>query len=68
MLDLERTCELNLAVLARWDDVIEVDRATALQSKAVFTSAGRLYLQWQALLRQIERQSPDYAGRPAIVQ
>jgi len=68
MLDLERTCELNLAVLARWDDVIEVDRATALQSKAVFTSAGRLYLQWQALVRQIERQSPDYAGRPAIVQ
>jgi ribulose-5-phosphate 4-epimerase/fuculose-1-phosphate aldolase len=45
MLDLERTCELNLAVLARWDDVVEVDAATALQSKAVFTSEGRLYLQ-----------------------
>src|SRR5215831_6738236 len=27
MLDLERTCELNLAVLARWDEVIEVERA-----------------------------------------
>jgi ribulose-5-phosphate 4-epimerase/fuculose-1-phosphate aldolase len=63
MLDLERTCELNLAVLARWDEVIEVDAAAARESKAVFTSAGRLYLQWRALVRQIEQQKPHYAGR-----
>lgn len=66
MLDLERTCELNLAVLARWDEVIEVDRAAALESKAVFTSPGRLYLQWQALVRQIEHQVPHYAGRSGV--
>jgi len=65
MLDLERTCELNLSVLARWEDVIEVDAATALQSRAVFTSPGRLYLQWHALVRQLENQTPHYAGRRA---
>jgi ribulose-5-phosphate 4-epimerase/fuculose-1-phosphate aldolase len=68
MLDLERTCELNLAVLARWDEVIEVDAATALEAKAVFTSQGRLYLQWQALVRQIEPLTPHYAGRRMAVQ
>jgi ribulose-5-phosphate 4-epimerase/fuculose-1-phosphate aldolase len=66
MLDLERTCELNLAVLARWDEVIEVDAHTARQAKAVFTSVGRLYLQWRALVRQIENQKPHYAGRSAV--
>ena len=53
MLDLERTCELNLSVLSRYDEVIEVPREAALQAKAVFTSAPRLALQWQALVRQI---------------
>ncbi|MBM4361270.1 MAG: class II aldolase/adducin family protein [Deltaproteobacteria bacterium] len=55
MLDLERTCELNLAVLARWDEVIEVPAAVALQAREVFTSFGRLYLQWEGLVRQVER-------------
>jgi ribulose-5-phosphate 4-epimerase/fuculose-1-phosphate aldolase len=58
MLDLERTCELNLAVLARWDEVIEVGAETAREAKAIFTSPGRLYLQWRALVRQIEAQKP----------
>jgi ribulose-5-phosphate 4-epimerase/fuculose-1-phosphate aldolase len=62
MVDLERTCELNLALLSRWEEIIEVDREAALASKAVFTSPGRLYLQWQALVRQIEHLTPHYAG------
>ncbi|HEY6558893.1 MAG TPA: class II aldolase/adducin family protein [Polyangiaceae bacterium] len=62
MLDLERTCELNLAVLARWDEAIEVPPEPALQAKNVFTSAGRLYLQWAALVRQVEHELPHYAG------
>jgi ribulose-5-phosphate 4-epimerase/fuculose-1-phosphate aldolase len=63
MLDLERTCELNLAVLPAWDDVIEVPREAALASKAVFTSAPRLMLQWEALVRQMERQTAPAPGR-----
>lgn len=55
MLDMERTCELNLALLARWDEAIEVPREPAEQARAVFTSPGRLQLQWDALVRQIER-------------
>jgi len=67
MLDLERTCELNLAVLARFDEVKEVPADAALQAKAVFTSEGRLYLQWHALVRQIEHAEPHYAGKYRIV-
>jgi ribulose-5-phosphate 4-epimerase/fuculose-1-phosphate aldolase len=62
MLDLERTCELNLAALARWDEVIEVPHDAALQAKAVFTSLPRLFLQWSALVRQVEHQVPHFAG------
>lgn len=62
MVDLERTCELNLAVLSRWEEVIEVDRTAALQAKEVFTSPGRLYLQWHGLVRQVEPLKPHYAG------
>ena len=58
MLDLERTCDLNLSVLARWSEAIEVPREAALQARAVFTSPGRLYFQWNALVRQIEKQEP----------
>jgi ribulose-5-phosphate 4-epimerase/fuculose-1-phosphate aldolase len=62
MLDLERTCELNLAVLARWEEAIEVPEEPARQAKEIFTSAGRLYLQWAALVRQVEPERPHYAG------
>jgi ribulose-5-phosphate 4-epimerase/fuculose-1-phosphate aldolase len=63
MLDLERTCELNLAVLSRFDEVKEVGRDAALQARNVFTSPARLFLQWNALVRQIESSEPHYAGR-----
>jgi ribulose-5-phosphate 4-epimerase/fuculose-1-phosphate aldolase len=63
MLDLERTCELNLAVLARFEEVQEVAREAALQAREVFTSPMRLYLQWNALVRQIEHDEPHYAGK-----
>jgi ribulose-5-phosphate 4-epimerase/fuculose-1-phosphate aldolase len=62
MLDFERTCDLNLGVLAAWDSIVEVPREAALQSKAIFTSPGRLYLQWAALVRQVESLKPHYAG------
>lgn len=65
MLDLERTCELNLSVLARWDEAIEVPEEPALQAKEVFTSFGRLFLMWNALVRQVETMVPHYSGKPS---
>jgi ribulose-5-phosphate 4-epimerase/fuculose-1-phosphate aldolase len=62
MLDLERTCELNLAVLSRWSEVVDVPPDVAVQARATFTSPGRIALQWYALVRQIARQEPHYAG------
>jgi hypothetical protein len=62
-LDFERTCELNLAVLARFDEVQEVNREAALQAREIFTSVLRLSLQWDALVRQIENTGPHYAGK-----
>ena len=62
MLDLERTCELHLAVLPRWNEVVEVPHDVAVQARATFTNPGRIALQWYALVRQIARQEPHYAG------
>jgi ribulose-5-phosphate 4-epimerase/fuculose-1-phosphate aldolase len=66
MLDMERTAELNLAVLSRWEEAIEVPREAALQAKSVFTSSLRLHLQWQALVRQVEHMKPHYAGSHGV--
>ena len=63
MLDLERTCALNLAVLARFDEVKEVGREAALQARGVFTNPARLFVQWNGLVRQIESNEPHYAGK-----
>lgn len=62
MLDLERTCELNLAVLGRWGEAVEVPGDAARQAKAVFTSQPRLHVLWNALVRQVEHQAPRHAG------
>lgn len=62
MLDLERTCELNLAALPCWEEIVEVPRDAALQAKAIFTSVPRLHLQFSALVRQVEHQTPHFAG------
>jgi ribulose-5-phosphate 4-epimerase/fuculose-1-phosphate aldolase len=62
MLDLERTCELNLGLLAAWNDVIEVPREAAEQARAIFTHELRITLQWNALVRQVEGLMPHYAG------
>jgi len=54
MLDLERTCEINLALLPAWHDVIEVPREAALQAREIFKNPIRVQLQWNALVRQVE--------------
>lgn len=57
MLDLERSCELNLALLPAWDQVIEVPHETAAQARKTFINPGRIALQWFGLVRQVERHT-----------
>lgn len=54
MLDLERTCELNLSLLAAWDHIIEVPHEPAVQARATLTHPGRNMLQWAGLVRQVQ--------------
>jgi ribulose-5-phosphate 4-epimerase/fuculose-1-phosphate aldolase len=62
MLDLERTCELALALLPKWDDVVPVPDEAAAQARATFTHPVRIALQWRALVRQVAKQEPHFAG------
>jgi ribulose-5-phosphate 4-epimerase/fuculose-1-phosphate aldolase len=62
MLDLERTCELCMGLLPKWSDVVEVPREAAVQARETLTHPARIALQWYALVRQIARQQPHYAG------
>lgn len=55
MLDLERTCELHLSVLAKLDEIVEAPPEAAAQVRTVFTNPFRLSLQWAGLVRQVER-------------
>jgi ribulose-5-phosphate 4-epimerase/fuculose-1-phosphate aldolase len=61
MLDLERTCDLNLRLLNA-PGVQEVPPAVALETRRVFKSRSRVRLQWDALVRRIETLEPHYAG------
>jgi ribulose-5-phosphate 4-epimerase/fuculose-1-phosphate aldolase len=62
MLDLERTCELCMGLLPKWSDVVEVPHEAAVQARETLTHPARIALQWRALVRQIARQQPHYAG------
>ncbi len=61
MLDMERTCGLNLLALAA-GAVREVPDDVAEATKHTFVSPGRVRLEWRARVRQIERSDPHYAG------
>ena len=61
MLDMERTCELNLWAM-KAGEIKEVDGEVAAITKMVFSSEPRVMLQWNALVRQIENEEPHYAG------
>jgi ribulose-5-phosphate 4-epimerase/fuculose-1-phosphate aldolase len=61
MLDMERTCELNLRAMAA-GVILEVPADVAAATKSTFVSPGRVRLEWKARVRQIERNDPHYAG------
>jgi len=60
MLDLERTCKINMAAMATGQPLRPVPPEAARQSKAVLTQPGRYPFQWAAVIRQLDRAEPDY--------
>lgn len=59
MLDLERTCELNLWAM-KAGEIREVPDDVAATARRVFTSPSRIRLQWAALVRQVERRPAQF--------
>lgn len=60
MLDLERTCKINMAAMATGRPLHPVPPNAARQSKSVLTQPGRYPFQWAAVIRQLDRAEPDY--------
>jgi ribulose-5-phosphate 4-epimerase/fuculose-1-phosphate aldolase len=60
MLDMERTCAVNLRVLATSIPPQIPPPEVALQSRAVLTQPGRYPFLWEALIRELDRAETDY--------
>jgi ribulose-5-phosphate 4-epimerase/fuculose-1-phosphate aldolase len=60
MLDLERTCALNLRAMSAGRPVKVVPPEAARQARTVLTQPTRWPFQWQALIRDLNRSETDY--------
>ncbi len=60
MLDMERTCEVNLKAMATGRPLHTTPPEAARQSRSVLTQPGRYPFQWSALIRDLNRDEPDY--------
>lgn len=60
MLDMERTCAVNLRAMATGRPLQVVPPEVAMQSRAVLTQPGRYPFQWQAMIRDLDRYETDY--------
>lgn len=65
MLDLERTCGVNLRALASGQKLHAVPAEAARQSRSVLTQPMRYPFQWMALIRELDRADPSYRGAAA---
>jgi len=60
MLDLERTCAVNLRALSAGRPVKVIPPEAARQAKAVLTQPGRWPFEWALLVRQLRKHETDY--------
>ena len=60
MLDLERTCGVNLRAMATGQPLHDVPTEFARQARAVQTQPGRWPFQWTALIRDLRRHETDW--------
>lgn len=60
MLDMERSCEINLKALATGKPIQTAPPDIAMQARMVLTQEGRYPFQWMALIRWLNRFETDY--------
>jgi ribulose-5-phosphate 4-epimerase/fuculose-1-phosphate aldolase len=60
MIDMERTCGVNLRAMATQRPLQVVPPEVALQSRSVLTQPGRYPFQWAAMIRELDRHETDY--------
>ncbi len=60
MIDMERTCDVNLRAMATGRELKVVPAAVARQSRSVLTQEMRYPFQWDALMRELNRHETDY--------
>ena len=60
MLDMERTCTVNLRALATGRPLQVVPPEVARQSRSVLTQPMRYPFQWETLVRELDRHETDY--------
>lgn len=60
MIDMERTCRINLDAMSTGRKVHAAPPEVALNSRAVLTQPGRYPFQWAAMIRDLDRHETDY--------
>ncbi len=60
MIDMERTCVVNLRAMATGRELRVVPPEAARQSRSVMTQPLRYPFQWEAMIRQLDRHETDY--------
>jgi ribulose-5-phosphate 4-epimerase/fuculose-1-phosphate aldolase len=60
MIDMERTCAVNLRAMATGRPLQVVPPEVARQSRSVLTQPMRYPFQWEAVVRQLDRHETDY--------
>jgi ribulose-5-phosphate 4-epimerase/fuculose-1-phosphate aldolase len=60
MIDMERTCAVNLRAMATGRPLQVVPAEVARQSRSVLTQPMRYPFQWEAVVRQLNRHETDY--------
>ncbi len=60
-IDLERSCEINLRALATGQPLTIVPDDAARQAQKVYTQDTRWSFMWQAYIRQLSRQTDEFA-------
>ncbi|HEY2838111.1 MAG TPA: class II aldolase/adducin family protein [Pirellulales bacterium] len=60
MIDMERTCDVNLRAMATGRELQIVPPEVARQSRGVLTQPMRYPFQWEAMIRQLDRHETDY--------
>ncbi len=60
MLDMERTCEVNLKAMASGQPLHPVPGDVAMQSRFILSQEMRYPFQWQAMIRDLDQYETDY--------